>query len=423
MQNVDKIISAKWVLSAKNDNLLKDHSVIIEGNIIKDILPSKEILKKYQTSNHSVLKNHIITPGLINNNICLPHIFSRKYLKSNIPTTQKNINNKLYLELSTEIALCQMIKNGITTFSDTSTYPEIVLKQVIKSGIRANIGLPISSYKTNWANKEQEYFKKSISFYDEYRNDPSIKLYLNLNAIHMLSKPGFEKVSQIASELDIPIRMYLHENLDKLNVFKKKNKQRPIKFLEELGLLSSSFTAMNPFHMTQSDINIMKKYKMHVVHTPSLNIMSKNIQCNTKLFLKNNIKVSLGTGEHTMGRGINLFNEMRLASILSRLNTNKSDHLTQAELLGLITNNGAEALGLDFNVGKLKPKYSADLISIKINDLGISELDLYKCIENELISNNIDNVWISGKQILKDKKLLTINEDMLYHKFTELIKN
>ena len=423
MQNVDKIISAKWVLSSKNDSLLKDHSVVIEGNIIKDILPSQEISKKYHTNNRLILKNHIVAPGLINNNVCLPYIFSREYLKSNIPATQKNINNKAYLELSTEIALCQMIKNGITTFTDTSTYPEIILKQVIKSGVRANIGLPILSQKTNWAEKEQEYFKKSISFYDEYRDNPSIKLYLNLNGIHMLSKSGFGKVSQIASELDMPVRMYLHENLGKLNTFKKKYKQRPIKFLEELGLLSNSFTAMNPFHMTKSDINIMKKYKVHVVHTPSLNIMSKNIYCNTKLFLKNNIKVSLGTGEHTIGSSINLLNEMRLASLLSRLSVNKSDYLTQSELLGLITNNGAESLGLDFNIGKLKPKYSADIISIKINDLGMDKIDLYKCIESELISNNIDNVWISGKQILKDKKLLTINEDMLYHKFTELIKN
>ena len=47
MQNVDKIISAKWVLSSKNDGLLRNHSVIIEGNIVKDILPSKEISKKY----------------------------------------------------------------------------------------------------------------------------------------------------------------------------------------------------------------------------------------------------------------------------------------------------------------------------------------------------------------------------------------
>ena len=423
MQNVDKIISAKWVLSSKNESLLKDHSVVIEGNIIKDILPSQEISKKYHTNNRLILKNHIVAPGLINNNVCLPHVFSRKYLKNNIRNTQKNINNKLYLELSTEIALCQMIKNGITTFTDTSTYPEIILKKVMKSGMRANIGLPVLSCKTNWAEKEQEYFTKSISFYDEYRNNPSIKLYLNLNAIHMLSKSGFEKVSQIASELDIPVRMYLHENLDKLNIFKKKHKQRPIRFLEELGLLSSSFTAMNPFHVTKSDINIMKKYKIHIVHTPSLNIMYKNIQCNTKVFLKNNIKVSLGTGEHAMGSGINLLNEMRLTSLLSRLNINKSEHLTQTESLKLITSNGAESLGLDFNIGKLKPKYSADLISIKINDLGINELDLYKYIENELISNNIDNVWVSGKQILKDKKLLTINEDMLYHKFTELIKN
>ena len=423
MQNVDKIISAKWVLSSKNDDLLRNHSVIIEGNIVKDILPSKEISKKYRTNNHRLLESHIITPGLVNNNICLPHIFSREYLKSNIPATQKNINNKAYLELSTEIALCQMIKNGITTFTDTSTYPEIILKQVIKSGVRANIGLPILSQKTNWAEKEQEYFKKSISFYDEYRDNPSIKLYLNLNGIHMLSKSGFGKVAQIAGELDMPVRMYLHENLGKLNTFKKKYKQRPIKFLEELGLLSNSFTAMNPFHMTKSDINIMKKYKVNVVHTPSLNIMSKNIYCNTKLFLKNNIKVSLGTGEHTIGSSINLLNEMRLASLLSRLSVNKSDYLTQSELLGLITNNGAESLGLDFNIGRLKPKYSADIISIKINDLGMDKIDLYKCIENELISNNIDNVWISGKQILKDKKLLTINEDMLYHKFTELIKN
>ena len=70
MQNVDKIISAKWVLSSKNESLLKDHSVVIEGNIIKDILPSKEISKKYHTNNRLILKNHIVAPGLINNNVC-----------------------------------------------------------------------------------------------------------------------------------------------------------------------------------------------------------------------------------------------------------------------------------------------------------------------------------------------------------------
>ena len=422
MQEIDKIISSKWILSSKNNSLLKDYSIVIEGNIIKEILPSKEVLKKYKTADHLMLKNHILAPGLINNNISTPYIFTRKSLNNNIDNMRQKINPRKYLELSTNISICQMIKNGITTFTDTSMHPEIVIKQAIKSGIRANVGLPISSYKTNWANKEQEYFKKTISFYDEYRNDPSIKLYLNLNSIHMLSKRGFEKVSQIVSELDVPVRMHLHEDLNKLNIFKRKYKQRPIKFLEELGLLSTTFTAINPFHVNQSDINIMKKYKIHIVHTPSFNILSKSTQCNTKLFLKNNIKVSLGTGEYIIGNSVDLFNEMRITSLLSKLTKDKSNHLTQKELLDLIMENASNALGLDFNISKLTPKYSADIISIKISNTGLSDIDVYKDIENKLNSNNIENVWVSGKQILKDKKLLTINEDMLYHEFTELIK-
>ena len=178
MQDIDKIISSKWILSSKNNSLLKDYSIAIEGNIIKDILPSKEVLKKYKSTDHLMLKNNILVPGLINNNVSTPYIFTRKSLNDN---SRQKIDPKKYLELSTNISICQMIKNGITTFTDTSSHPEIVLKQSIKSGIRANVGLPISSYKSNWANKEQEYFKKTISFYDEYRNDPSIKLYLNLS--------------------------------------------------------------------------------------------------------------------------------------------------------------------------------------------------------------------------------------------------
>ena len=419
MQDIDKIISSKWILSSKNNSLLKDYSIAIEGNIIKDILPSKEVLKKYKSTDHLMLKNNILVPGLINNNVSTPYIFTRKSLNDN---SRQKIDPKKYLELSTNISICQMIKNGITTFTDTSSHPEIVLKQSIKSGIRANVGLPISSYKSNWANKEQEYFKKTISFYDEYRNDPSIKLYLNLNSIHMLSKRGFEKVSQIVSELDVPVRMHLHEDLNKLNIFKRKYKKRPVKYLEELGLLGTTFTAINPFHINQSDLNIMQKYKIHIVHTPSFNIVSRNTQCNTKLFLKNNIKVSIGTGEYIIGNSVDLFNEMRIASLLSKLSKDESNHLTQKELLGLIMKNASNALGLSFDISRLEPKCSADIISIKINNIDMSSIDLYKDIENKLNSNNIEHVWVAGKQILKDKKLLTINEDMLYHKFTELVK-
>jgi len=167
----------------------------------------------------------------------------------------------------------------------------------------------------------------------------------------------------------------------------------------------------------------MKKYKVHVVHSPTSNIINHNMKCNTEYFLKNKIKVSLGTGECAINNSLDLFTEMRLVWLLSKLNKDKNNHLDKKELLGLIMHNGANALGLNFNMGKIKANYSADIISIKVDDIDVNSLSLYNSIENELISDNIENVWISGKQILKNKKLLTMNENMLYDEFTGLINS
>ena len=49
MNHVDKIISTKWLLNEKNNSLLEDYSVIIDGNIIKDIIPSSQVRKSYTT--------------------------------------------------------------------------------------------------------------------------------------------------------------------------------------------------------------------------------------------------------------------------------------------------------------------------------------------------------------------------------------
>ena len=66
MDKIDKIISPKWLLNHKNNALLKDHSIVIDGNIIREILPRSEVLKKYQTYNNILLKDHLVIPGLIN---------------------------------------------------------------------------------------------------------------------------------------------------------------------------------------------------------------------------------------------------------------------------------------------------------------------------------------------------------------------
>ena len=66
MNKADIIISPKWLLNQKNNSLLDDHSIFIEGNIIKDILPNNAAFKIYDMENRTILNDHIVLPGLIN---------------------------------------------------------------------------------------------------------------------------------------------------------------------------------------------------------------------------------------------------------------------------------------------------------------------------------------------------------------------
>ena len=71
-------------------------------------------------------------------------------------------------------------------------------------------------------------------------------------------------------------------------------------------------------------------------------------------------------------------------------------------------------------IGVFDKGYSADIVSINIKDIIQTNLILFNGIENDLKSMNIDNVWISGKQLLKNSKLLTINENKIYDKFKKI---
>ena len=60
------LITPKWILTLENDELLTNHSLIIEQNIIKDILPSEHAHLEYCDAQEYILENQLIMPGFVN---------------------------------------------------------------------------------------------------------------------------------------------------------------------------------------------------------------------------------------------------------------------------------------------------------------------------------------------------------------------
>ena len=417
MIKIDQAISSRWMITMNGKSLIEDHSIAIDGNTIREILPTKDLLRAYEVTNHINLKEQIVLPGLINNQIHSPIALGKenKY-------QLKRISQKEYSNIVIKYMIAEMLKNGITTFSDVGLSPDITIEQVNQTGIRANIGLPIFKYKSFWAKDEKIYLSKSLAIYDEFKNDPNVNLSIHLDSIAKLSKDTILKVSEIANELDIPIRMSLNESQKEIDKCKSKYKLRPLQYLQKIGILSNTFSGMNMAIFSNIDLNIIKKHKANVINCPNAHLKSYLGIFETKKLMENNINISLGTGDSHLNHDIDMLDEIKITGLLSKLDKVKKNDIKSSDLLNLITVNSAKSFGLDHKIGKLEVGQLADIISIKVDIHKYKEGLNTNTLNNHLKSTNITNVWISGKHIVKNKKLLTINEKLLYDKLVKLRK-
>ena len=104
---------------------------------------------------------------------------------------------------------------------------------------------------------------------------------------------------------------------------------------------------------------------------------------------------------------------MRVASI--QLSHNDNELVVNAfDIIELATLGGASVLGMENDIGSLEPGKSADIVSVHLTD-GVSSplCNIEKLIVNRGDSCQVRQVWVRGKQVVKDSMLTTIDSKNL----------
>ena len=190
---------------------------------------------------------------------------------------------------------------------------------------------------------------------------------------------------------------------------------RPIEYLEKTEILNNKFTLLETINLSKDDIKILKNYRVNLNIDKFTKILSKNININKILGDKINITMSSGSAIDS-----SLSNMLEDISILSVLSNILKEEIKTKDLLDFITINSAKAIGLDNRVGLLSKGYLADIISFNVNELLKRGPLSFNAIERKIKSNDIDNVWMSGKHVMKNKKLMTISEEKIYDRFRSI---
>ena len=139
--------------------------------------------------------------------------------------------------------------------------------------------------------------------------------------------------------------------------------------------------------------------------------------------LKNNINVTLGTDGQGSGSSLDMFETMKFTALLQKGINENPALLPAYEVLKMATINGAKALGLEEVIGTIEEGKSADIIILNIDEATIKPVNnLLSEIVYNVKGNNVETTIVDGKVLMKDRKLVGINEEKIYEMCEKIIK-
>jgi len=149
----------------------------------------------------------------------------------------------------------------------------------------------------------------------------------------------------------------------------------PIKYLQQWDVFDADFLAVHCVQVSRDDIRILKAKDVAVAHCPKSNA---KLGCGVMPLadlLHEGVRVGLGTDSPASSNIMDMFDEMRTMLFLHRAVERDVTVLDAPKCVRIATLGGAEALGMQDDIGSLEPGKFADFIAVDVSKSHFAPID------------------------------------------------
>jgi len=433
-QKADLIVTGGMVVTMDGPrSIYDDGAVAVTGDTIIAVGPRAEIEARYTASQTIDAKNKLVLPGFINGHTHVPMTLFRgihddvtlndwlyKYI---FPAEAKNVTEE-FVRWGTRLAVAEQIRSGVTTFADMYYFEDAVAEETKAAGMRGVLGetfidFPAPDNKTNAA--MLAYTEK---FLQKWQGDPLIHAAPAPHSIYTCSQKTLQDAAALARKYHAPILIHVAEMKKELDDSKKQNGMSPVQYLEKIGVLGPDVIAAHCIFVDEADRKTLAQRQVGCVHNPSSNMMIASGVSPVPEMRAAGIAVGLGTdGPAGSNNDLDLMEEIDLAAKLAKITKMDPLAINAKAVVEMATIDGARALHMEKEIGSLEKGKKADLILISLDEPNaVPMYEVYAAIAYSLKASDIENVIIGGKVVMRDRKLLTVNEQEAIAKAREYKK-
>lgn len=410
--------------------VIENGAIAIEGDHIVDVGTRAAIEAKYAARDRLDQPNAILAPGLINTHTHAAMSLFRgvaddlklqEWLDKFIfPAEAKNVDRE-FVRWGTRLGLLEMALSGTTTFADMYYFEETVAEETKKAGMRGVLGQTVIGFAAPDYKTPEAALAGAEAFLKTYSDDPLIVPAVAPHAIYTTSDETLQAARTLADRYGKPLIIHLAETKAEFDEAVQKRKKTPTRTLSDLGVLQGWTLAAHAVWLDPADFGLLKAAGTGIAHCPSSNMKLASGVAPVLKMLQAGIPVGLGTdGVAGSNNDVDMLEEMDLAAKLQKLTSGDPTALPAEQAFAMATILGAQALGMAKEIGSVENGKRADIISIRLDAPHAAPLyNVYSQLVYSLKASDVGDVMVNGRMIVRDRRMLTIDEKPVLAKAAE----
>jgi 5-methylthioadenosine/S-adenosylhomocysteine deaminase len=446
------LYSARWVLPISSP-AIADGAIAVEGDAIVSVGKRAALNKQYPRATVLDFPESAIVPGLVNAHSHLELTAMRGLLekeesdffawlkKLTLARLERMTTDDMYV--SAAWGACEAVRAGVTCFADASDSASESMKALRDVGLRGIVFQESFGPDPRLAEENFEKLRAKVSRLRELET-PQIKCGVSPHAPYSVCAAQLELISRFALDESLPVMMHAAETAMEVLLLREgqgpfaeglRNRGiewrspgvSPIQYLHEHGVLQTRPLLAHCIHVDETDIQLMKESDTRVAHCPKSNAKLGHGIAPFGEFLAQGIRVGLGSDSVASNNTCDLLEEARFALLTARSKSRGSGsdcsgrNLQADEVLRVAVLGGAQALGLEGQIGELREGLQADFAVVSLD--GFHQLPSYEAVSTLIFSSSGRDVTltvVAGREVYRNGRITTVDEDRLRARMKEI---
>ena len=338
----------------------------------------------------------------------------QRWLEERIFPAEDRLNYE-NVTVATKLAIAEMLKGGIVSFSDMYMFEDAVAEVVLETGMKANLSRALVSFSPDANIATDTRFAEAKSLVEKYQNadDERLKVDFSLHAEYTNLPHYIAQVGEYTAANNLRMHLHVSETEKEHNECIARHGKTPTKLFYDLGALNTPTLAAHCVWVSDEDIALMAEKGVSVVHNPISNLKLGSGVMPLGKMITAGVNVCLGTDGVASNNRLDVLREMQTAAILHKGVLLDPTATTASQMPKLATRNGALAQGRE-DCGEIRVGARADLVLIDRNSVhNMPCFDDYAMLCYSAERSDVLMTMVDGRILYQNGTYTLIDEERL----------